>query len=618
MLKNIYRPEIDGLRALAVIGVIFYHSEFLPGGFLGVDIFFVISGYLITSIIYKEYIYDKNFSFINFYQRRARRLIPALFVVIFFTSIIAYNFLLPYYFKEYVHSIVSSFFFSSNFYFHFEGQAYGANILSIKPFLHTWSLAIEEQFYLIFPLFFIIIAKYYFKNINLIIIFTIIVSIVFSISIGNSHSSFNFYMLPSRAWELLVGSFLAISHVQKKRIYEKNLISWNFFPKVGFILIIFSFLFLGGAGSLPIYYLACPVIGCCLIIHYNNKKDIIIRFLSSRTMVGIGLISYSLYLWHHPILSFDKILNFSNGNLLIKACLIILSILLAVTTYFFIEKPIRKRQFLSTKNFVLTFSFFIFIFSVILVNSLGVQKERFPPIASELYEKTWFKNKQFLKPCFQRIKYFCSFNKGDNDKVFLVGDSIMASIQEEMKKNLILKRLNFIPMTKSGLSNLSMTKDKENIKKRIIKTENSTIIFNSPYHEDKKELDVFVKNIQFFLDRNYKIILIYPIPRFKENVSETLSKKILLKKTDYKKNYINISYSDYENKTKPIFDRLDKLSHKNLYKLYPHKIFCNSEIKNKCIAHNSEEIFFVDTLHVAKKGSILINIELMKIINKIY
>ncbi len=616
MLKNIYRPEIDGLRALAVIGVIFYHAEFLPGGFLGVDIFFVISGYLITSIINTEYTNKKKFSFTNFYQKRIRRLVPALFVVIFFTSIIAYNFLLPYFFKEYVYSIIYSFFFSSNIYFHYEGQSYGANMLSIKPFLHTWSLAIEEQFYLFFPLFFIIISKFYFKNINLILVFVTLASIVFSISIGNSHSSFNFYMLPTRVWELLAGSILAVSHAQKKRIYRKNFIRWNFFSKIGLILIIYSFIFFKGAGSLPIYYSAFPVIGCCLIIHYNDKEDIIIRFLSSKLMVGIGLISYSLYLWHHPILSFDKILNISNGSMLVKFFLIILSIVLALGTYFFIEKPFKKKEFYSTKKLIITFSVSIFLFLTILLSSTGTQKNKFPQMALELHEKTWFKTKQFLKPCFQRKKYFCSFNKkNNNDKVFLMGNSIMASIQEEMKENLKLRGLNFVPMTRSVGKSHSYY---ENRKNRILKTKNSTIIFNLQYNEDKKELDILVKKIQFFLDNDYKIILIYPIPQFRENISEVISSQILSKNFDYKKNYINITYSEYENKTKFIFNGLNKLSHHNLYKMYPHEIFCNSMVENKCIAHNGKDIFFIDGVHVAKKGSILINMDLMKIIDKIY
>ena len=616
MLKSIYRPEIDGLRALAVIGVIFYHSEFLPGGFLGVDIFFVISGYLITSIIYKEYLKEKKFSFTNFYQKRIRRLLPALFFVILISSIVAYNFLLPSLFKEYVYSIISSFLFSSNIYFHYEGQSYGANMLSTKPFLHTWSLAIEEQFYLIFPLFFIIIAKFYFKNISLIIIFVAIISIIFSISIENSHSSFNFYMLPSRAWELLTGSILAILHTKKKRIHQKDAISLKFLSKVGFILIIYSFIFFKGAGSLPIYYSAFPVIGCCLIIHYNNKKDLIIRFLSSKPMVGIGLISYSLYLWHHPILSFDKFLNISNENILIKACLVILSIMLAVVTYFFVEKPFRKKEFFSTEKLIIIFSVSIILFSLILLSSIDTQKEKFPQIAHELHEKTWFKTKQFLKPCFQRKKYFCSFNKkNNNNKIFLMGNSIMASIQEEMKENLGLRGLNFVPMTRSVGKSSSYY---ENRKNKILETKNSTIIFNFQYNEDKKELDILENKIQFFLNKNYKIILIYPIPQFKKSISEVLATQILLENYDYKKDYISIPYSDYENQTKFIFTRFNKLVHKNLYKMYPHEIFCNSMIKNKCIAHNSKEIFFIDGVHVAKKGSILINMDLMKIIDKIY
>ena len=149
MLKNIYKPEIDGLRALAVIGVIFYHSELLPGGFLGVDIFFVISGYLITSIIYKEYLKEKKFSFTNFYQKRIRRLLPALFFVILISSIVAYNFLLPSFFKEYVYSIISSFFFSSNIYFLLGMDGYFSEASELKPLLHTWSLAVEEQYYLL-------------------------------------------------------------------------------------------------------------------------------------------------------------------------------------------------------------------------------------------------------------------------------------------------------------------------------------------------------------------------------------------------------------------------------------------------------------------------------------
>ena len=615
-MKSIYRPEIDGLRALAVIGVILYHSELLPGGFLGVDIFFVISGYLITSLIYKEYIKKNEFSFLNFYQKRIRRLVPALCVVIFFTSIIAYNFLLPYYFKEYVQSVTASFFFGSNIYFHYEGQSYGANILSIKPLLHTWSLAIEEQFYLFYPVFLILVIKYFRKNINKILIFIIIVSAIFSFLIGNSHPSFNFYMLPSRAWELLAGAALAISAVKTKKINKKIFTTYNIIPKIGLILIVCSFIFFKNAGNHPLYYSAIPVLGTCLIIQHNNKADLVIQFLSNRLMVGIGLISYSLYLWHHPILSLDKILNFSNGNILIKVFLIIFSIILAVGTYFFIEKPFRKKNFYPTKKLIIKLFIYIIFFLGILLSVTEKQKTKFPLIASQLYEKTWFKTKQFGKSCFQRKKYFCSFNKKDNKgTVFLIGNSVMASIQHEMKENLNVRNLNFVPMTIAAGKELQNYKIRRN---RILENPNSTIIFNFQYNRDKKELDILIKKIKIFLNKNYNIILIYPIPQFKENISEVIAKKISLKNHDYTKNYINILYSDYENNTGFIFKELKRLNHENLYKVYPHEIFCNTIVKNKCIAHNNSDIFFIDNLHLAKKGSTLINIDLMKIIDKIH
>ena len=615
-MKNIYRPEIDGLRAIAVIGVILYHSSFLTGGFLGVDIFFVISGYLITTIIYTEYTSKKNFSFLNFYQKRIRRLVPALIVVVLSSSIIAYNFLLPALFKEYVYSIVTSFFFSSNIYFHFAGQSYGANILSIKPFLHTWSLAIEEQFYLVYPLFLIIIVKYFLKKVNYILILAICISIIFSFLIGSSHASFNFYMLPSRAWELLAGGALSIFNLKKKNLFKENFINSKIISKIGFILIIYSFIVFKDAGNHPIYYSVIPVFGCCLIIQCKNKKDLIIRFLSNKLMVGIGLISYSLYLWHHPILSFDKILNLSNGSTVIKFNLIMLSIILATGTYFFIEKPFRKKEFCSTQRLLTIMCIGIFLFLGILVGSIDKQKEKSPLIAHELYEKTWFKTKQFQKPCFQRKKYFCSFNeKKNNTKVFLLGNSVMASIQEEMKENFVSRGFNFVPMTIATGKNYSNYRNSQN---RILKNENSVIILYFQYNKEQKELDILIEKIRFFLDKNHQIILIYPIPQFKENISEVLGQKVSKKNFDYKKRYINIPFSDYENKTNYIFKKLDKLNHKNLYRVYPHKIFCNSIVKNKCIAHDSRDIFFVDNLHLAKKGSTLINMDLIKIIDKIY
>ena len=164
-IKIGYNPAIDGLRAIAVLSVILFHLkiDFFRGGYLGVDIFFVISGYLISSLIYKELETKKTFSFTQFYERRARRILPALLFVIIFCLPIAWFYIFPYNFKDYLLSLLSSIFFSSNFYFYFTRVVYAAEDSILKPFLHTWSLGIEEQFYIFFPIFFIIVYRFY-KN----------------------------------------------------------------------------------------------------------------------------------------------------------------------------------------------------------------------------------------------------------------------------------------------------------------------------------------------------------------------------------------------------------------------------------------------------------------------
>ena len=306
--KTNYRKDIDGLRAIAVLGVIFYHSEILindklllSGGFLGVDIFFVISGYLITSIIYREYKKKNKFSFLNFYERRVRRLLPALLIILSASIIFGYFLLLPTQFKSYLDSIISSVFFYSNFYFHYSGQAYGEAILSTKPLLHTWSLAVEEQFYILFPIIFIIIIKYFRSYLKLFIYLGILLSIAFASIIVEKHSSFNFYMIITRAWELLSGSAIALHHAKGNN--QSGNYNLKFF---GIILILFSFYFFNDPHEHPSLLTLIPITGCCLIIYDTNKNNFANKLLSQKILVNIGLISYSLYLWHHPIYLLGK------------------------------------------------------------------------------------------------------------------------------------------------------------------------------------------------------------------------------------------------------------------------------------------------------------------------
>lgn len=223
-MKISYRPEIDGLRAIAILSIIFYHSTksvgsfvLFPGGFLGVDIFFVISGYLITSIILSEINITQNFSFKNFYQRRARRILPALLFVIFFSILFAYILLLPEDFNEYIKSIFYTIFFSSNYFFYFLGELYDATPSLLKPFLHTWSLSVEEQFYLLYPIILYFSFKYLKNFLNKILFSLIFISILAMLSYFYLDQSLAFFNFLTRFWELLIGAVIANN--QKKNYF---------------------------------------------------------------------------------------------------------------------------------------------------------------------------------------------------------------------------------------------------------------------------------------------------------------------------------------------------------------------------------------------------------------
>jgi peptidoglycan/LPS O-acetylase OafA/YrhL len=499
-----YRPEVNGLRGIAVLGAVFYHAEIIlgnfrifPGGFLGVDVFIVISGYLMTAIISKEYRATNTFSFKNYYKRRIRRLLPALLVVIFFTSIASYFILLPSLFEDFIKSVLASIFFFSNFFFHYSGQAYGAQVLSEIPLLHTWSLSLEEQFYIVYPTILLGLVIYLKKRIEIILIIGILLSVIFASIITVNHQSFNYYMLPSRAWEFLFGALLGVKLDQTNSNENKK--TKQFLALIGFIVLLLSFALFDDSNFHPSYLTLIPVTATYLIIQNTSEDSLINKVLSIPALIFIGLISYSFYLWHHPIFSFAKILDIGQESILIKTLIIFISILLGFITYKFIEKPFRNEgEKVFNLGKISSLGLSIVIIIITLNFSINFQKNNHPKIAQELYKKTWFTTKQYFKPCFQRKTFFCSFNEDQkNPTVFLVGDSMMASIQEDLKTNLIKRDINFIPMTNAGCDFLEIddgiTCNKKILNNRLKKIDEklgSTIIFHLNYIQTKVD-DVF-------------------------------------------------------------------------------------------------------------------------------
>ena len=340
-----YRPDIDGLRALAVIGVILFHADLgLSGGFVGVDVFFVISGFLITSLILKD-IKSNQFSLLGFWERRARRIFPALYVVTITTIGLSYLFLLPKDFEILGGSVIGLSFFSSNIFFWKNTNSYFSGSAEEMPLLHTWSLSLEEQFYIIVPIVFLLLFKWrQFDKLFWVLSAGALLSLLISI-VGTIHyESASFYLLPTRAWELGAGSIIATSRPIKS--YRLRTI----FSVLGILSILFSFIFYDRSSSFPGLSAVPPVLGAALIIWSGvgfgeiSRLPIVLKVLSIRPLVFIGLLSYSLYLWHWPLLALNEYMVIGRDSILVKLTIVLVSFLLSIISWKYIEQPIRKKK----------------------------------------------------------------------------------------------------------------------------------------------------------------------------------------------------------------------------------------------------------------------------------
>ncbi|WP_338186386.1 acyltransferase family protein [Thalassospira tepidiphila] len=330
-----YRKEIDGLRAIAVISVVFFHAElnYFSGGFIGVDIFFVISGYLITSILIKD-ISQEKFSFSYFYERRIRRIIPALFTVTIATLTIGHQLLRPDLFKDLSQSISALMLMSSNILF-WKETGYFAAAADEKPLLHTWSLSVEEQFYIIFPVLMLFLWKRHREN-SFFVLALIAASSLLLSEIGAVYfATANFFLLPGRIWELLTGSLVAI-HLNR-RPQPSN--AW--LASAGLLLVAISIFYFDEHTPFPSLYTVIPILGTCLIILFCSTNDTTGRLLSAPPVVAIGLMSYSIYLWHQPILAYSRVLSLEPPTLVVTATAVGLSFILGWLTWRFVEKPFR-------------------------------------------------------------------------------------------------------------------------------------------------------------------------------------------------------------------------------------------------------------------------------------
>jgi peptidoglycan/LPS O-acetylase OafA/YrhL len=335
-----YRAEIDGLRALAVLPVILFHAGFecFSGGFVGVDVFFVISGYLITTIIISEMAAGK-FSIVNFYERRARRILPALFFMMLLCIPPAYLYMLPDPLENFGQSLVSTSLFSNNILLLIT-SGYWDLASEYKPLLHTWSLAVEEQYYIIFPILMLLLWKLGRNAIFICFVSIIIISLYFAQV--ESDRDIAFYSLHTRAFELLLGALMCGYFLERPTNIHP--LAKNIFSLTGLLMIFYSILFFDDETRFPSVYTLVPVIGTCLVIYFTDKTAFVHKILSNKALVSIGLVSYSAYLFHQPILSFLKIYSVNLPSTIDIFFAIAITFVLAWISYKFIESPFRNKE----------------------------------------------------------------------------------------------------------------------------------------------------------------------------------------------------------------------------------------------------------------------------------
>ena len=619
-MESTRRSDIDALRAISVVSIIIFHldKKFFPLGYLGVDIFFIISGFLISKIILRQF-NNKNFSFMNFYLRRAKRILPALLFLFFVILCVSPLILLISDLKYLVLSLLSALFFVSNIYFWNTGGYFGTED-ALKPLLHTWSLSIEEQFYLFFPLIFILILKYFSKtNIRLLIVFFITIFSFFLniFFIEKGHHEVNFFLLPMRIWQFGIGVLAAFFiHFNFNEIKYKNLIL-----NTAFFLIFLNFIYI--IPGLPQATLLS--IGCFLILVLQvGKESILYKFINLKIITTSGLISYSLYLWHWPIISFLKYSNFFKLEIIYIIVLFFTIYLISFFSWKYIERPFLNNK-INYKKYTLITLVVIFLTStsyiILKSNNFPSRFEDYPNNLSNAVGSTYHCS------LFEYINfgdtYACSINKSVKSKpeVILFGNShasmygwgLKEILVEEKKRGLNVYLSDCLPTIDKNKNYKCLIKarkyfnaivDKQEIKKIIIGLTWDTLNFIDENNVSYSGVEIRNQSIENLINQlkknNKEVYLIGPIITPGYDLASLVSRDLAYINTNKENNTykLSIPLKEFENKyLSDIFYFKKKLDDKLLL---PHELLCDDD---KCVFADKLGSNFSDSNHLSKYAS---------------
>lgn len=651
-----FRLEIQGLRGIAILLVLAYHLNipYFSGGFIGVDIFFVISGYLITRIILNE-LKDKSFSLIKFYERRIRRVLPAYLAASFIALFISYIFLMPSKLMDFAKVLVATLFFVSNFFFTYSYNYFFEGGATNSSLLHTWSLSVEEQFYILYPLVFIflisIYKKAYLKNFTI----TLIVISFFSFFFANylvfkGYNTMAFYNLPTRAWQLVLGALTFI--LEKKYITKnekKNFVWSEYILFLSILSIFFSSILMNKNTLHPSFITLIPVFAASLIIFYSNYSKFFLNILKSKILGYFGKISYSLYLWHFLIIFHIKdIFGYENETINIFLSIII-SILLSDLSYRFIESPFRNQKKISLKTTVI-----FVIFSYLLLISLSIliyQQKGFP-------KRSLINNLQLDNEIlFREFRDHIIIDKNktyekNKTKVIIVGDSYgrgfynFINLNKKIYKNIdvkmfdtlipecllkIIEKKNMLKECDNSIDYGIYINHKQNINNfleadivvfaaswRNSNLKNLEGILQLKSHFPKKKIVIVSKNPEYIFQKSLKKIYLYTdIDFFIDENGKSYFKN---KKDDYIKDFFDKRYYQLiDNQVMEVNKILEKFSNENKLLYFDIFSLICTENKKKChsLTDKGEKTFF-DNGHISIQGSIFFGILFKNEIKKIF
>jgi len=604
-----YRREIDGLRALAVLPVILFHADIkiFSGGFVGVDVFFVLSGYLITRLIANE-IDTGQFSITGFYERRARRILPALFFVMACSLPFAWVLLLPSDFVDFSQSLVANPLFIANFLFWMERGYFGV-ASELKPLIHTWSLSVEEQFYVLFPLIFVFAWKKTFFLYTLLTL-AILGSLSASYVITNLHFDTAFFLLPTRAWELLIGTCAAL-------LLRKNIPALKFNKTIndclsflGLVLILIAVLSFNNSTPFPGLYALVPATGTWLVIVFSEKSNYAKNFLGTPVLVFLGLISYSAYLWHQPIFSFYEHSGATLSGLIVYLCLGLISIFLGFLSWKYVEQPFRNRSFL-TRATIFKFSIGCSVIFIAL-GSIGYFMNGFPTrygaedrkLLTQFIDVTDYTQRRFDSLELQK------FSEDEKPKLLIIGDSFAKDVVNAVYENGLDARYEISTVQiNSECGNLFLDFDfTENIPPK----NRARCDFLDSY-ESPAVRDLLRKSDEIWLASSWKPWVVELLPESVNNLRDTFEKPLYVFGTKNfgtvnQKSMLNIPVDERDTFTQvpsPDVVELNNLMNNSL----PDDVFVNvlegfCENKLTCRLFTDEgELISYDGSHVTKVGA---------------